>query len=101
MGAGQALQIGLTHLDQCSDIGAFSGAGRKFDVQTSFGGVFKDAAAFNKKVKLLWIGAGTAEEGIFKSSKASRIAFRCSASDHNVRMRSLASRSILPSPAVV
>jgi enterochelin esterase-like enzyme len=70
MGAGQALQIGLTHLDQFSYVGAFSGAGRKFDVQTSFGGVFKDAAGCNKKVRLLWIGAGTGEEGIHKSSKA-------------------------------
>jgi enterochelin esterase-like enzyme len=70
MGAGQALQIGLTHLDRFSYIGAFSGAGRKFDIQTSYGGVFKDAAAFNKRVRLLWIGAGTAEEGIYKSSRA-------------------------------
>jgi enterochelin esterase-like enzyme len=70
MGAGQALQIGLTHLDKFTYVGAFSGAGRKFDVQTSYGGVFKDAPAFNKKVRLLWIGAGTAEEGIYKSSRA-------------------------------
>src|SRR5262245_2997149 len=70
MGAGQALQIGLTHLDKFSYVGAFSGAGRKFDVQTSYGGMFKDATAFNKKVRRLWIGAGTAEEGIYKSSRA-------------------------------
>jgi enterochelin esterase-like enzyme len=70
MGAGQALQIGLTHLDKFSYVGAFSGAGRKFDVQTAYGGVFKDAAAFNKKVRLLWIGAGTAEEAFHRSGKA-------------------------------
>ena len=70
MGAGQALQIGLSNLDKFSSIGAFSGAGRKFDVQTSYGGVFKDAAAFNKKVRLLWIGAGTGEEAFHKSAKA-------------------------------
>jgi enterochelin esterase-like enzyme len=70
MGAGQALQIGLTSLDTFSYVGAFSGAGRKFDVQTSYGGVFKDAAVFNKRVRLLWIGAGTGEEAIHKSAKA-------------------------------
>jgi enterochelin esterase-like enzyme len=69
MGAGQALQIGLTNLDKFSYVGAFSGAGRKFDVQTSYGGAFKEAAAFNKKVRLLWIGAGTGEEAFHKSAK--------------------------------
>jgi enterochelin esterase family protein len=69
MGAGQALQIGLTNLDKFSYIGAFSGAGRKFDVQTSYGGAFKDADSFNKKVRLLWIGAGTGEEAFHKSAK--------------------------------
>ncbi len=59
MGAGQALQIGLTHLDKFSCVGAFSGASRKFDAQTSYGGALKDVAEFNKKVRLLWIGAGT------------------------------------------
>jgi len=34
---------------------------RSFDVRTSFGGVFTDAAAYNKRVRLLWIGAGTGE----------------------------------------
>ena len=42
----------------------------KFNIQKSFGGVFTDAAAFNKKVKLFWWGAGTAEEGIYNATKA-------------------------------
>jgi enterochelin esterase-like enzyme len=70
MGAGQALRIGLTNLDRFAYVGAFSGAGRKFDVQTSYGGVFKDAAGFNQKVRLLWIGAGTGEEAFHRSAKA-------------------------------
>jgi enterochelin esterase-like enzyme len=70
MGAGQALQVGLTNPDKFAYIGAFSGAGRKFDVQTSYGGVFKDPAAFNKKVRLLWIGAGTGEGAFHKSARA-------------------------------
>jgi len=61
MGAGQALQIGLLHLDKFSYIGAFSGGHRNFDVKTSYNGVFTDATAFHKKVRLLWIGAGTEE----------------------------------------
>jgi enterochelin esterase family protein len=31
-------------------------------VTTSYHGAFRDAAAFNKKVRLMWLGAGTAEE---------------------------------------
>jgi enterochelin esterase-like enzyme len=70
MGAGQALRIGLTNLDRFAYVGAFSGAGRKFDVRTSFGGVFNDPAAFNKKARLLWIGAGTGEEAFHNAARA-------------------------------
>ncbi|MBN9520205.1 esterase [bacterium] len=70
MGAGQALRIGLTHPDTFSYVGAFSGAGRMFDVRTAYGGVFADAAAFNRRVRLLWIGAGTGEEAFHTSARA-------------------------------
>jgi enterochelin esterase-like enzyme len=70
MGGGQALQIGLTHLDLFAYIGSFSGAIRNFDVKTSYGGVFQDAAAFNKKVRLLWFGAGTGEAGMHNTAQA-------------------------------
>jgi enterochelin esterase-like enzyme len=70
MGAGQAMQIGMTNLDKFAYVGAFSGAGRGIDVKTAYKGVFADAAAFNKKVKLLWFGAGQAEESFHKSAKA-------------------------------
>jgi enterochelin esterase-like enzyme len=69
MGAGQACQIGLTHLDLFAYIGSFSGVLRDFDVQTSFGGAFKDVAAFNAKVKLLWFGSGRREERFSVASK--------------------------------
>lgn len=70
MGGGQAMQIGLGNLDTFASIGSFSGAGaRNFDVATSYGGAFKDAAAFNKRVKLLWIGCGR-EDGLFAGSLA-------------------------------
>jgi enterochelin esterase-like enzyme len=65
MGSLQAQQIGLAHLDTFSAIGVLSGPPiGEFDVQTAYGGVFSDPAAFNEKVRLLWIGAGTAEESI-------------------------------------
>jgi enterochelin esterase-like enzyme len=73
MGSGQTLDIGLTNLDKFSYLGMFSRrtmSDEEFNIEKSFGGVFTDAAAFNKKVKLFWWGAGTAEEGIYKSTKA-------------------------------
>jgi len=70
MGGGQALQIGLTHLDLFAYIGSFSGAIRNFDVKTSYAGAFQDAAAFNKKVRLLWFGAGTGEPGMHNTAQA-------------------------------
>jgi enterochelin esterase-like enzyme len=70
-GAGQTLQITLAHLDKFSYIGSFSGGAlQNFDAKKSYNGVFADSAAFNKRVHLLWIGAGTAEESHAVSSKA-------------------------------
>ena len=71
MGAGQALRIGLTHLDTFSAIGAFSGVGR-VDLKTAYGGVFADPAAFDKKVRLLYLHAGTAsfDARIHKSAES-------------------------------
>jgi len=71
MGSGQTLAITLKHLDTFAWIGAMSGPPRQgFDAATSYDGVFKDAAAFNAKVKLLWLGAGTAEDRIHASTVA-------------------------------
>jgi len=70
MGSGQALQITLRHLDKFSYIGAFSGTIRNFDAKTSYNGVFADAAAFNKKVHLLWFGLGTAEDALLATTRA-------------------------------
>jgi enterochelin esterase-like enzyme len=69
MGSGQTLNITLKHLDKFAWIGAMSGAPRQgFDVATAYDGAFRDAAMFNKKVKLLWFGAGTAEERFHAST---------------------------------
>lgn len=70
MGSMQTLQIGLANLDKFSAIGVFSRPPMPdFDAKSAYGGVFADAAAFNKKVRLFWWGAGTAEEGICNSVK--------------------------------
>jgi len=71
MGSGQTLNITLRHLDQFAWIGAMSGPPRQgFDAATAYDGVFRDATAFNQRVKLLWLGAGTAEEQIHASTLA-------------------------------
>ena len=48
-----------------------SGAGMSvdaFDVTKAFGGVLADSDAFNKKVKLVWLGIGTKEpDRMYKS----------------------------------
>lgn len=77
MGGMQTLFIALHRLDTFAYIGSFSGpiipgvnagnqrAGdaptRQFDSKTAFDGAFADPSAFNKKVKLLWLGVGTEE----------------------------------------
>ncbi len=66
MGGMQTFQITLKHLDLFSHIGGFSGGGGgfgggTFDPKTAHGGVMGNADEFNKKVRLVWLGIGTAE----------------------------------------
>ena len=62
MGGMQTFLTTLSNLDKFAYIGGFSGStggrGGTFDPKTSSNGVFADAAAFNKKVKLLFLGIG-------------------------------------------
>jgi enterochelin esterase-like enzyme len=65
MGGLQTFTTALAHLDKFAYVGGFSGSsgGRGgFDPKTSHDGVLADAAAFNKKVKVLFLGIGS-EEG--------------------------------------
>ena len=71
MGSMQAMQITLRNLDKFSWIGFFSGSTVSGDLDTAYNGVFKDAADFNKRVHLLWMGAGTAETALIQSLDAS------------------------------
>jgi enterochelin esterase-like enzyme len=64
MGGLQTMLIGLNHLELFSHYGFFSAAiigNIMDDPKTAFKGAFADAASFNKKVKVLWFGAGSGE----------------------------------------
>jgi len=65
MGGMQTFLTTLANLDKFAYIGGFSGStggrGGTFDPKTSNNGVFADAAAFNKKVKVLFLGIGSME----------------------------------------
>ena len=64
MGGMQSFMTVLAHVDKFSYLGGFSGSsgGRGgFDPKTSNNGVFADADAFNKKMKVLFLGIGSAE----------------------------------------
>jgi enterochelin esterase-like enzyme len=65
MGGMQTFLTTLSNLDKFTYIGGFSGScggrGGTFDAKTSCNGAFADTAAFNKKVKVLFLGIGSAE----------------------------------------
>jgi enterochelin esterase-like enzyme len=82
MGGMQTLFITLQHLDLFAYIGSFSGlivpslnagnlsvnrTAEPFDPKTAYGGAFADPSAFNRRVKLLWLGVGSAEPEQFRN----------------------------------
>jgi enterochelin esterase-like enzyme len=73
MGGMQTFQITFKHLDLFAYLGGFSGAGggfgAPFDPKTAHNGVMADADAFNKKVRLVWLGIGTAEGRMYEGIK--------------------------------
>lgn len=74
MGGMQTFQIGLKHLNLFAYLGGFSGGGGGFgggpvDLKTAHGGAMADADAFNKKVRLVWLGIGTEEGRMFEGIK--------------------------------
>ena len=73
MGGFQTMNIALPNIDKFAYIGGFSAAlmmrGREpLDLKTAYNGVFADADAFNKKVKLLWLGAGSEETAFVEAA---------------------------------
>jgi enterochelin esterase family protein len=65
MGGAQTFTTALNNLDRFAYLGGFSGScggrGGTFDPKTTCGGAFSDPAAFNKKVKVLFLGIGSVE----------------------------------------
>jgi len=65
MGGMQTFLTTLSNLDKFTYIGGFSGScggrGGSFDPKTGCNGAFADPAAFNKKVKVLFLGIGSVE----------------------------------------
>jgi enterochelin esterase-like enzyme len=92
MGGMEALFIALRHQDTFAYIASLSGPilqnpnssrslaaamDEPFDVNTAYGGSFANASRFNQRVRLLWMGVGTAEppgirRGIIAAVKALR-----------------------------
>src|SRR5262245_8964665 len=68
MGGGQAMRIGLGHLDKFAWVGTFSGAVRDFNIESSYGGALRDAADANRQLRLLWVGCGT-EDRLIQSAR--------------------------------
>jgi enterochelin esterase family protein len=80
MGGMETLFITLHHLDTFAYIGSMSGPivpdlnsrqplGEQqgpFDTKTAYEGAFSNPSAFNSRVKLLWLGVGTAEPELFR-----------------------------------
>jgi enterochelin esterase-like enzyme len=89
MGGMQSLFITLQHLDLFAYIGSFSGPivpaldtaalrvnaiPEPFDSKTAYGGAFADPTAFNQRVKLLWLGVGSAEPDQFRTGIGGAVA---------------------------
>jgi enterochelin esterase family protein len=69
MGGGQALGIGLSHVELFSYVGGFSAALRPAEFEKTFASIIGDPSATNKKLHLLWIGCGT-EDSLFPAAKS-------------------------------
>ncbi len=59
MGGGQAIRIGLNHLNQFAYLGAFSPALFITDTAKDYDGILADPAKANRQIRLLWIGVGS------------------------------------------
>ena len=70
MGGGEALTIGLNHLELFSHVGGFSAAvGSAAAFPKTYASLIADGKTSNQKLRLLWVGCGK-EDGIFDASKS-------------------------------
>lgn len=75
MGGGQALQIGLGHLDRFSAVAAFSTAVPS-EFEQRFQSVLRNPARTNAKLKLLWIGCGRQDAAFDRNLQLSELLTR-------------------------
>jgi len=73
MGANQTMRIIMNNLDKFAYYGGFSGtsnypSSEEIDVKTFLDGKFENGDAFNKQVKVFWLGLGTKEPNPFPGS---------------------------------
>ncbi len=72
MGGGQSIQIGFSHLDLFSAVGAFSAA-VPGDFETRFEQLLNDPKSTNAKLKTIWIGCGKQDSLFPRSQKFSEL----------------------------
>ena len=72
MGGGQALHIGLSHLDLFGSVGSFSGA-VPGDFETRFKSLLDDPEGTNAKLKVFWFGCGRQDSLFGRSQKLSEM----------------------------
>jgi len=89
LGGGQALGIGLSHLDQFSRVAGFSAALGAVTSPQAGGLDFKtliaDARKVNERLALLWVGCGT-EDTLFNSNKEFAELLKTSGIRHTFRV---------------
>lgn len=70
MGGGEALTIGLNHLELFSHVGGFSAAvGPAAAFPKTYASLVADGKTSNQNLRLLWVGCGK-EDGLFDASKS-------------------------------
>jgi enterochelin esterase-like enzyme len=85
MGGGEALSIGLNHLELFSHVGGFSsGLGSPAEFPKTYASLIADPKAANKKLRLLWVGCGE-EDGAFAASKSFSDFLKAHAVGHTFR----------------
>jgi enterochelin esterase family protein len=76
MGGGHALQIGLSHLELFSAVGAFSSA-VPGNFESRFKALLDDPEGTNRKLKLFWIGCGRQDPAFERNQKLSDLLTAC------------------------
>jgi enterochelin esterase family protein len=84
MGGGQTIQIGFTHPDTFHSLVMMSAAAGG-NPTTTYPDFFKDGAAMNKKMKLIWIGVGK-DDGLAAGAKTLDEAMTTAGIKHTFRL---------------